>query len=74
MWSTCIPCMRLKAEAEAKLNTFRTLATQRANDNKTDYIIWLDKEDYRLRISEADTAIANGYTIVEVVFYPRNPA
>lgn len=74
MWSSCIPCMRQKAEQEAKLATIRQIATQRANDNNTDYIIWLDTEDYRLRISEAVEAIANGYRIVEVVFKPRNTA
>ena len=73
MWSTCIPCMRARAEAEAKLNTIRNIAIQRANDNKQDYIIWVDTEDYKLRISEADEAVTNGRTIVEFVFHTRNP-
>jgi hypothetical protein len=74
MWSTCIPCVRKKAEAEARLSMVRDMAIERAKQNERNYIIWLDEQDYRLRIIEAETAIERGYRIVEVIFRPADTA
>lgn len=55
----CAACEREKA----KLPTYGKLAKQRAIEEGKTMVVYLDEEDIKYRITDLETATANGYAI-----------